>query len=103
MYCVFLYHEQESVAGAVGVLDFLGFHLAPLVLPLFLLLSLLLGLLFLLLLPLKVLGRLQTGQWPPALHLLGQEDGESRAGPILRHLDRTLAGRLRSSHHVAET
>lgn len=100
---MFLYHEQESVATAISVLDFLWFHLAPLVLLLLLLLSLLLGLLFLLLLPLKVLCRLQTGQRPPALHLLGTEDGESRAGPILRHLDRTLSRRLRPSHHVAET
>lgn len=82
-----------GVAGAVSVLDVLLFHVAPLVLPPPVpLSSLLLGLLPRLFLPLKVLGCLQAGQRPPALHLLGTKDRESRAGPILRQLNRTLGG-----------
>ncbi len=87
---VFLYHQQESVAAAVGVLDVLLSHLASLVL--LLLASLFLGLLLLLLLPLEVLGCLQADQRPPALHLLSTKDGESRTCPILRHLNRALTG-----------
>lgn len=87
------YHQQEGVAHVVGVLDVLLLHVAPLVLPLPVpLLSLLLGHLPGLLLPLKVLGRFQPGQRPPALHLLGTEDGESRAGPVFGQLDGALRG-----------
>lgn len=97
------YHQQVGVAHVVGVLDVLLFHVAPLVLPLSVPLpSLLLGLLPGLLLPLKVLSCFQAGQRPPALHLLGTEDGEPRAGPVLGQLNGALRGRLCPTYHVAE-
>lgn len=77
--------------------------MAPLVLPLPVPLpALLLGLLPGLLLPLKVLGCLQAGQRPPALHLLGSEDGEPRAGPVFGQLDGALRGQLGPADHVAQ-
>lgn len=102
----FLYHQQESVAAAVGELDVLLFQLFPPVLALLVLLLLLLVpglLLLLLLLPLEVLGRLQARQRPPALHLLGAQDGEPGARPVLGHVNGALSGRLRRPHHVVET
>lgn len=69
------YHQQVRVAHVVNKLYVLLLHVAPLVLPLSVPLSSLpLGLLPGLFLPLKVLGCLQAGQRPPALHLLGTED-----------------------------
>lgn len=87
----------------VGVLDVFWSQFAPLVLGLLLLVPLLLGLLLLLLLPLKVLSCFQPSQWPPALHLLGAEDGKPRPGTILRHVNCAFSGRLCCSHHVTET
>lgn len=80
---VLLYHQQKSVATAVGELQFLLLHPTPSVFALLLLLLVL----FLLLLPLIVLGRLLAGQRPPAFHLLGTKDGESRHGSILGQIN----------------
>lgn len=82
-----------GVASAVDVLDVLRFHVAPLVLPLPVPLPpFLLGPLSCLLLLFKVFSCLQAGDWPPALHLFGTKDGESRAGPIPRQRNGTLGG-----------
>lgn len=82
-----------GVASAVDVLDVLRLHVAPLVLSLPVPLPpFLLGPLSCLLFLFKVFSCLQAGHWPPALHLFGAKDGESRAGPILRQLNGALGG-----------